>query len=225
MKKLIFALLLICLAISARVLAEESSTVKIYFDGPKESVAPGSQIVIGVFLDTKVPINAFDVGVSYRTDKLQFLGSDNTNSIVNIWKTKPEGGAPGSVEFSGGILKSFTGSGGLLVRLSFRVLATNKATDTFNLSFSKNDIYLADGKGTKAEVSTPSFSLSVKEDAEVISSPIEPFQSTPTDILIEEGLQDFEPGPPVWKLLLAVLVFIVLVFCLVWVYNKLKRKQ
>lgn len=198
---------------------------KLYFNGPKESLAPNSEIVVSVLLDSAKPINAFDLKVNYDASKLQFLGSDNTNSIVDIWQTKPSN-VQGGVEFSGGILNDFSGNGGHIVKLAFKVLDTDLATDTINVSFGKNDLYLADGKGTKAEVSASSFSLDVREDTAVVYSEITPFKSTPSDIRIEQELQTFK-SEMFWENSLTTslyFVFIIFVICAWRVYNKSKRK-
>src|SRR3989344_570212 len=88
MKKLIFFILLfIFFASSAKVFAVENS--KIYFSGPNFSIAPESEFLVNILLDTQNPINAFDLAIAYPPDKLEFLGFDNTNSIVNIWQASP----------------------------------------------------------------------------------------------------------------------------------------
>ena len=198
---------------------------KLYFNGPKEFIAPNSEVTVSVLLDSREPVNAFELTVNYEIGKLKFLGSDNTNSIVDIWQTKPSE-VNGGVGFSGGILDDFTGNGGLLVKLAFKVLDTGLTTDTLNISFGKNDLYLADGKGTKAEVSVSGFSLNIKEDAVVVSSPITPFKSTPSDIMIEQELQTFKEEM-FWKnsgTFLSYFVLIIFVICVWAVYNKSKRK-
>ncbi len=46
----------------------------IYFEGPKDAVAPNSDITVGIFLDTVESINAFDFEISYpRKNKFSRL--------------------------------------------------------------------------------------------------------------------------------------------------------
>ncbi|HEY4502954.1 MAG TPA: cohesin domain-containing protein [Candidatus Paceibacterota bacterium] len=227
MKKFILVILFFTLFLSgSRIFAEESS--KIYFRGPEGSVAPGSTVALGIFLDSTVPINAFDLEVTYRADKLEFLGSGNIDSIVNIWQNKPSIMIPGKVGFSGGILKAFSGEGGLIINLSFKVLDGGEPLENskISFSFSKSDLYLADGKGTKVETSKSSFSLNLAESGKIISSPVTPFQTTPENALIEKELENFKSDRVAKKIFIPFIILAVLIFviCIWAVYNKRKRK-
>lgn len=193
---------------------------KIYFVGPSVAIAPESDFVVNVLLDATKPINALDLEIIYPKDKLEFLNSDNTDSIVNIWQTPPTLFSNGNIVLVGAILKSFLGENGLIIKLSFRALSTGDVP----LSFAKSNIYIADGKGTKLEVFSPSFSFSVAENGEIISSPVVPFKSTPSDILIEEGLKTFQSDMLYKKILTWLFLVFILVFIVLWVYNNGKQK-
>jgi hypothetical protein len=225
MKKLfLFVLVFSSLVSGGKVFAIENVT-KIYLGGPSAPVAPLSSIMVDVYLDSTQPINAFDIEVTYQKDKLEFLAPDNTGSIVDIWQRKPAVETPGKVRFAGGILKGFKGTGGLLIKLSFKVLDTGLAADTFQLSFDKGDLYIADGKGTRALVMALGFSGSMKAGAEVFSSLASPFQSTSSDVIIEKELESFKSRTFLQRLLIPlVLLSIIFVICAWSVYNKFKRK-
>ena len=202
---------------------------QLYFEGQSSSVAPGSRIVLEVFLDSPSAVNAVDLSVVYPTDALQFLGSDNSDSIVDIWQQKPEGDAPGIVNFSGGILKPFTGTKGELIKLSFVVKDEGSSTTNSVISFAKNNIYLADGKGTKINPAIQSFPLVVQENAPVVSEQIESFQNTSSDSLVAAGLKNYSSKVILKEVVVPTLIFVisvaVLAFCIFQMYNKNKRKQ
>jgi hypothetical protein len=202
------------------------NVAKVYFSGPSGPVAPGSEISISVLVDTGSPINTFNVSVIFPTDKLKFLGADNTSSIVDIWKTRPSEGDAGAIGFSGGISSSFVGSKGLLVKLSFKVQDTATSSEVGQLSFRKSEFGVADGQGTKVIASSQGFNLSVKQNAQVVSAPFTPFQPTEEDVIIEEGVKKIETenSAPSSLIVLMVLALIIFVICFVAVYNKTKRK-
>jgi hypothetical protein len=219
-KFILFILLFTFIVSSDSISASENS--KLYFKSPEVNFAPGSEIVVGVFLDSTAPINAFDLVVNYPEDKLEFLNSDNTGSIVNIWQTKPSLTEDGKVSFSGGILKAFSGTRGFIINLSFRVLEEGKAT----LIFTKSDLYLANGKGTKIEPLLSDLSLEAKKNSAVVSTPITPFQDTKENIIIEQELENYESNIYFTSITLPLLVLVILIFVILAlaVYNKRKRK-
>jgi hypothetical protein len=202
------------------------NTVKVYFDGPSGPIAPGSEVSVSVLVDAGSPLNIFNLAVTFPTDKLKFLGSDNTSSIVDIWKTKPSEGDIGVVEFSGGISSSFIGNNGLIVKLSFQVQNTATPAEVSKLSFGKGEFGIADGQGTRIIAKASDFSILVKENAQVVSEPFIPFQPTQSDILIEEGVKKIEAEQTSANSLTYLLIsaLIIFVICCVAVYNKTKHK-
>ncbi len=195
----------------------------VYLKGPDTTLSPGSKFIVNVFLDANSPVNAFDLEINYSKDTLKSLGFDNTNSIVDIWQASPKILENGNISLIGGILKPETGKGDLIIKLPFEV----KDVGVHKISFAKSNIYLADGKGTEIKVPTSSIFISVEKDGEIISVASAPFKSTPSDIVIEQelivikkaesGLAPFEIG--------LFLALIIVVFCIVFVYNKYKRKR
>lgn len=194
----------------------------IYFLGPKTTVAPSSDFVVSVFLDTFDPINAFDLEIVYDKSKLEFLNSDNTGSVVSIWQTSPAILENGNIGFSGGILKAFSGTEGLLIKLSFKATTVGEP----KISFAKSKIYVADGKGTEIVAPTGGFTLLVKEGSSVISEPIIPFQETEADKIIKEGLDSYDRKVSSGSMftfltVFGAIIFVILAFAM---YNILKRK-
>lgn len=200
----------------------QSSTSRVYFKGPTSAVTPESIVSISVLVDSAEPINAFDLEISYPKDDLEFLNFDNTDSIVNIWKPDPSILPNGNLRLTGLMMKAWDSKGGLLIKLSFKALNSGD----HEISFVINDLAKFDGKGTKIEASTTSFTLYAKEEAKMISEPIVPFKSTPENIIIEKELENFK-SKMLWdKILIPVLIFVVSIFviCSWAVYNKYKRK-
>jgi len=120
-----------------------------YFAGG-ETTAVGSVFTTEVMIDTEEPVNALDVEITYPADKLKFLRANDAGSIVSIWQSKPAVRTPGTIQLTGGMFKPFQGKGGRITSLSFRVETLGEAT----LSFSKHNIYAADGKGTEVFASS-----------------------------------------------------------------------
>jgi len=147
----------------------------IYFEGPIESSIFLSDFVVNVFIDTDKPINAVDLEIFYPKDKLKFLSFDNTGSIVDIWQTTPKVLSNGNIGLTGGLFRSFVGKGGLIMSLSFRAQSSGQ----YKLSLAKSNIYMADGKGTKIPVDISAYTISVKENKEIISLPVSSHSQTP----------------------------------------------
>ncbi len=207
---------------SEKVFAVDQNNAKVYFQSAVSVVAPKSEFLVSVYFHTLDPVNAFDLEVVYPQDKLQFLNSDNTNSVVDIWQSSPTILPNGNLRLTGGILKAFNGTGGLIIKMSFRAEKTGKIA----LFLVKNNLYLADGKGTEVKADTEIFSILIEENAKAVFSSTVPFKSTPADILIAQELKTFK-SEMFWKKIsipLLILAAFLLVICLLAVYNKLRRK-
>ncbi len=204
-----------------------NNEVKIYYEGPSGSIAPKSTISVSVYIDAESPVNAFDLSAVFPEDKFEFMGSDNTGSIVNIWQTKPESSSSGVIDLSGGIPASFVGTKGLLIKFLFKAKDISNSEEKVNLSFSKSDFFLADGKGTKVLGDSPSYNIAVKKNSEVVAQSFTSFQDTPSDIIIAEELQDIksEAAAPNTLLMPGIVFFVIIfVICILAVYNRKKHK-
>lgn len=224
MKKLIIIILFLTFFTSSHVSLGAPKVVanQVFIKGPTSALAPGSEFTVSVLVDVENPINAFDLEVTYEKDKLEFLNSDNTDSIVDIWQSPPSILPNGNIGFGGGILKAFHGERGLIIKLSFKALRPGEP----KMTFVKNNLYIADGKGTEISASAVNFSLSVKESGKVVSTPTTPFKPTESDIIIKQELETFKSNL-FWEristplLYFVGIIFVILVFT---VYNKFRRK-
>jgi hypothetical protein len=225
MKKLIiFILFFSFLSVGNTTRAQDSAgNFKVYLAGPTVPVSPKSDIVLTVLLDASVLINAVDLEIAYPSDKLEFVNSDNQNSIVSLWQTTPRAMGNGKIAMSGGLIQPFAGNKGMVIKLLFKSLSEG-GTETSGISFNKSDLYLFDGKGTKITASSQNFSLRVAENGKVLSADSVPFVSTPSDIAIEEGIKDYK-SQILWKnIIIILIIFIIFAFGVIWVYNKRRRK-
>ncbi len=201
--------------------------LKIYFDGQSGPITPNSVVSLGLYVDSASPINAFDLSIIFPKDKFEFLGSDNTSSIVDIWQTKPENSVPGSIEMSGGIPQSFTGSKGLLVKLSFKAKYVAGAENGGKISFEQSDFFLADGQGTKVVATATPFNIAIRKDSKIVADAFTPFEPTPSDVIIAEELQSIQTeadAPSSLTMPAIIFLLIIFVICALSVYNKRKRK-
>jgi hypothetical protein len=137
-----------------------AASPELRFETEQASVAPESVIAVKVLLNAPSAVNAFDLEISYPTNLLDFISADTASSVISLWRSIPwvlgnvvkiEGGAPGG----------WSGSNGLVAVLNFKALKAGEV----EFVFQKSDLYYADGKGTKAEVSVLPLRLKVAESA------------------------------------------------------------
>jgi len=189
MKKTLFILFFIFLVIGETASAANSG--KIYFSGPATVSLTEPDFMISVFLDTEKPVNAVDLTIFYPQDKLKFLSFNNTRSIVNLWQTWPAISSSGDIILAGGILNPFTGKDGLIIKIAFKALSAGE----LKLSFKKNSVYIADGKGTKLSLpakpsifeitATPLSAPLLNQEGDGSGNYISPTDSSPPEILLE----------------------------------------
>ncbi len=168
---------------------------KIYFDAPA-TVAKNSDIAVNLFIDTTEPINAFDIEIAFPKDKLKFINSANAGSIIDVWQPKPTLLPNGNIHLAGGILTSYVGTKGLLVKLSFRAMAEG----TVKITFTKSNVYIADGKGSVLPLTPISSNIAITQAVDVptpaaggqtvvVNNPIPLVEdNTKPEILFEETL-------------------------------------
>lgn len=134
---------------------------RVYLKGPTEEIAPASEFEVFVFLDTNTPVNALDLEIIYPP-QFEFLGFNNSASLVDIWYDGPKVYPDGRIELRGGLLEPFAGNGGEIVRLEFKA----KEPGAFEAFFNKSDLYLGDGQGSKVLAENTSASILVGDKGE-----------------------------------------------------------
>ncbi len=118
-----------------------------FFMSPETgSYSLGSTFPVSLMVDSgDIPINAAEAVLSFNPGELEVLDVSQGSSIFSFWATGPSfSNARGIVEFAGGNSKSFIGSSGSIITITFRVLAVAET----KLNFSAGSIMAADGKAT-----------------------------------------------------------------------------
>lgn len=118
---------------------------RLYFVSLKETYHPQeNQIVVDIFLDSEVEINAFSLEIGYNVQVLSFLSASDENSIVDVWQNFPPQTAQGTITLEGGMIKPFKGNRGKIASLIFVPFSQGSS----KIVFRKAVLYLADGKAT-----------------------------------------------------------------------------
>lgn len=154
--------LLFYAAISPTAFSATGGAFRTYLKANTNEVAPNSEFTVKVLIDAPQPINALEMEINYSPKVLQFVSSNNSNSIIDFWHGDPGFQPPGIIHLEGGSIDSFSGTSGEVITLKFRA----KSGGSANLSFGRADLYQADGKGTLARAdASQSLKISIVEGA------------------------------------------------------------
>lgn len=134
-----------------------TTTPHVFLVSSSPSIAPNAEFTIQVLVDSPLPINALDLQISYPSDKIQFLNSDTAQSVVSFWQSPSPFLFAGHLRFTGGMAMPFQGTKGIVSTLHFRSLGEGYGI----VSFERNNIYLADGKGTKISALASSYQFTI----------------------------------------------------------------
>jgi len=139
----------------------EASDPVVYFHLPRESVAPGSEFVLTVLIQSDLDLNAFEIAIEFTPERLEFLGYADAGSILDVWQTSPRLQDGNIIIFSGGATKPFRGEAGELVKLKFRT----KSSGTAGFALRDSNLYVANGTGTQFTTSPFYLRLIVDDNA------------------------------------------------------------
>ena len=89
------------------------------------------------------PINAAEGTLSFNPRELQVLSVSKAGSIFNLWTSEPSFSA-GKVSFSGGSPSGYTGGGGTVATVVFKILAAG----ALKVQYGSGSVLAADGQGT-----------------------------------------------------------------------------
>lgn len=165
---LVFSILVSFFIFLLPVAAQVSLSPSIYFKDASHAVAPGSEFMVTVFIDSPKPINAIDLTVKYPAKNLELLQADNSQSIIDVWTGSPQVSSDGIIKMQGGLSRAFSGQGGQIISLHFRATSAGIA----NLAFQYARAYYADGLGTKVEILGSPMNISITSTAPKVVLPI-----------------------------------------------------
>lgn len=144
-KKALLGVVSVFLFFVARAATAEAATI--YFSPSSGNYTVGSVITTGIYVNTQdVAVNNADVVLDFPTDTLEVISVGKSGSIFSLWVEEPAfSNSSGTIRFNGGVpTPGFTGSGGKLVGISFRV----KAAGTASVVCSSAAVRANDGLGT-----------------------------------------------------------------------------
>lgn len=151
MKRWLFLLPLFFLAVPA-------SAAEIYFGGPADKLGVGSEVEVGVFLNSDgQPVNAVegDISLPAGAEVNELL---DAGSIVSLWVEQPAvTQGSNAVHFSGIIPGGLTVTRGLL----FSLVVTLTEPGSAIFSSTNEQILLNDGQGTAAKLREAPLTLTV----------------------------------------------------------------
>jgi len=125
-------------------------------------------------------INAVSGTLSFPKDKLQFISTSKSSSILSIWAQEPsyyDSGENGNISFEGVIPNpGFTGTRGKILTITFKVKSTWQA----ELSFSSASVLANDGLGTNVLTNSLSGIFTLNSSVEPYVAPTEPQVKVPS---------------------------------------------
>ena len=167
---LIRAVLLVAIAIFAIIAVPLYAATKgdaVITLEPTVSKSPiGAPVGLVVRVKSELPLNAYRVSIIYPADALQFVRFDTKDSVIDLWYSEPNGETPGFIEIIGGSSRPFIEKEGVLGTIMFRTLKSGQVA----FSLSRPEIYVADGLGSRTEVSSPPATLTITEEVLTVPS-------------------------------------------------------
>ena len=109
-------------------------------------VGTGARFTVGIVVNSDVPVNAAQGTVTFPIDKLRVVSVSKSGSIFQFWSQDPTAaGTDGTMAFGGGLpAPGFTGSAGLLFKITFQATGAGVAT----LDITQGAVLANDGAGT-----------------------------------------------------------------------------
>lgn len=158
----------------------------------------GDLINASIIVNTKgKSINNAEGIINYPKDLIEVVSISKTGSIFSFWMEEPKfSNSVGKISFNGGVPNpGFTGSNGLIAKISFKAKKSGSAT----ISFLTANVRLNDGLGTDDTDGKISATVNIKEATTNIVPVINnPVVNSPIPITNQiEDLNNLDPLPPV----------------------------
>lgn len=141
--------------------------VRLYVNSTATQIAPDSEIIVSLRIDSAKPVNAFDMVLLYPEALLKPVLFNDSASMVDVWRTRQWDGGNGFIRLSGGMLKPFSGTGGTIAEFRFKALHEGIA----QISFGNTNVYYADGTGTRADIATELVKITITKSVSLLNTP------------------------------------------------------
>jgi hypothetical protein len=191
MKHAIYVFSIFYFLFSATVMAEVAT---VYIDPGEGALLLGQEYEAKVLVDATQALNAYSVAVGFDPAQLEFVRTDTSRSIIDIWQTLPDASREGTITFNGASITPFTGVRGQLFSIWFRARESLVST-TIRVGVSA--VYLANGKGTKVipDIRNASFARAEAGDEALLPYPEAPSEDTspPTITFLELAKDPINP--------------------------------
>ena len=126
----------------------------------------GDTVAIKVKVNTEHEIlNAIESTVTFPNSLLQYISSDDSDSVLNMWIQKPTIIDGSKIHFAGVTPGGFVEADAPIVTLLFKVIGTGQA----NIELSETSLLKNDGAGTPAKTTQQSLHISVVDGASAIT--------------------------------------------------------
>ncbi len=175
MAKKLLLLLIVCGG--ALLLAGSAHAATLYFSPGSSSYSEGQTFSVSLRVDTEgQAINAIQTSLGFPTNVLEVTSVSKSSSILTLWVSDPSySNANGTVTLSGGVPSpGYTGSGGIVVVVSFRA----KSAGTGTVSVVSGVVLANDGFGTNVYRASSSGTYTVAEPVEPPPAPNTPAAPT-----------------------------------------------
>lgn len=156
----VYALSLVGFFVSANFM-HAADTARFELRTPQDSLSIGSQVTIQIILHTTEGVNAFSTTLFYPSSQLELVSLNDNNSGVGVWVLKNTKN-PGVVVFEGGFLKPFPKGDVEIIKINLKV--KDNPSSSALLRLEKGAVYIADGRGTRYDVSNTSTTLTINKE-------------------------------------------------------------
>ena len=115
-------------------------------EAPTDTLTVGDTYTLKLRVQADVPVNTYSAAVTFPNDLLEVVGTDDTNSVVDLWVEEPQASnESGTVTLAGGSLlpDGFTGEDNLLT-ITIEAIAAGVA----EIRITDGALFAHDGAGT-----------------------------------------------------------------------------
>lgn len=147
-------------AFSLMIFSAPSEAAVIAVDSDFNTLHVGDVFTIDLFIDTEgQTLNAVEAELFFPNNLIEYIGSEEGESIISLWIEKITHPSPSQLVFSGITPGGFSNKKSPVLSLSFRV----KNVGQGNIEIKNAKLLLHDGLGTESKVTKQNLHISVSE--------------------------------------------------------------